>query len=147
MQRFAICLAILFLLAPVAEAQQSGGPQDAVRRWIDRILGKETITEVSDILKNPENFDGEEVTVEGIFTDRASFSWVRGDLWGIEDNGKKITVNVKQNETLKGRDFYQYIDGLYDKSVRVRGRIEVLEDGKSLKPLLVAEVSDIEVMQ
>lgn len=147
MQRSAMCLAILFLLAPLAEAQQAGGPQDSVRQWIDRILGRETITKVGDILKNPEKFDGKNVTVEGTFTDRASFSWVRGDLWGIEDNGETLTMNVKQNADLKGRDFYMYMDSLYDKNIRVKGEIELLEDGKTLKPLLVVEVSDIEVME
>lgn len=132
-----IALLLLFFVAAsitTAEAQPW-------RDWLNRLLGRETITGIGEILEDPENFDGKNVTVEGIFTDRAYFAWVRGDLWGIEEEGEILTVSIERD----GPGFYDYIDSLYDKKVRAKGEIELLQDGKELKPLLIT--SDIEVIE
>ncbi|MDY6984894.1 MAG: hypothetical protein SVE93_00555, partial [Candidatus Thermoplasmatota archaeon] len=87
-----IALLLLFFVAAsitTAEAQPW-------RDWLNRLLGRETITGIGEILEDPENFDGKNVTVEGIFTDRAYFAWVRGDLWGIEEEGEILTVSIER---------------------------------------------------
>jgi hypothetical protein len=139
MKTAALLVVLLLISAAVVEAQP-------IRDFIDRILGREKITRIEDILKEPENFDGKNVTVEGIFTERSYFSWVRGDLWGVDENGNVLTIQVNQSESMNGRDFYKHMDQLYDKKVRVKGFIDVLEDGKAQRPLLVADVSAIEVI-
>jgi len=139
MKTAALLVVLLLLSTAVVEAQP-------IRDLIDKVLGREKITHIEDILKEPENFDGKNVTVEGIFTERSYFSWVRGDLWGIDEDGNVLTMQVNQSESMKGRDFYKHMDQLYDKKVRVKGFIDVLEDGKAQKPLLIADVSAVEVI-
>ena len=140
MKTAALLIALLLVSTAVVEAQP-------IRDFIDKILGREKITHIEDILKDPENFNGKNVTVEGIFTDRSYFSWVRGDLWGVDENGNVLTMQVNQSESMKGRDFYKHMDQLYDKKVRVKGFIDVLEDGKAQRPLLIADVSAVEVIE
>jgi len=129
MKKAALLIALLFLIV---------GTQGCVDRT--------SATAISEILKSPEDFEGKEVIVEGIFTDSVSFSWVRGDLWGIDD-GAAITVQIEQNEDLSGREFYDYIDSLYDKKVRVEGEVAIARDTYGKNPFLIAGVEGIEVIE
>lgn len=139
----AALLLLFFVAASIATAEAQPW-----RDWLNRLLGRETetITSIGEILENPENFEGKNVTVEGTFTDRVSFSWVRGDLWGIDD-GAAITVQIERDEDLSYREFYDYIDSLYDKKVRVEGEVAIAQDTHGKNPFLIAEVEDIKVIE
>jgi len=97
------------------------------------------VTDIKDILENPESYNNKTATVEGRLGERVGYGWMRGDLWGVYDSENRgITISLVIDEEKYAReaggDFAEYqklikearerIEALEGKSVRVTGIID-----------------------
>ncbi len=103
-----VVLVVCALLFTTVEAQRGIG--DTIRDFINRILGREEgkevqVTEIKDILENPEEYSNKTVTVEGILGSRIGYGWMMGEIYGIYDfeNAEELEEYEKMmSETYEG---------------------------------------------
>jgi len=136
--------------------------QRPIRDLIDRILGREKpvevqVTEIEDILANPEKYASEDVndtiTVEGTLGPRAGYGWMRGDIYGIySEKGDAINMQVwvdsdkideqtgtyEEYRELNNR-WHEHIESMMGKKVRVTGVVDVsfMKEPHNEAPLIV----------
>ncbi|MDY6986178.1 MAG: hypothetical protein SVE93_07270 [Candidatus Thermoplasmatota archaeon] len=140
----------MVLFTSVAAAQRP------LRDLIDRIFGRETevqVTEIKDILDDPEEYENETVTVEGTFGSRVGYGWMRGDIYGVYDeegNGIDVQIWVESDKIAEQTETFEeyrelqnkwqdYVNPLADKEVRVTGVIDTSHMDEPFKegPMLV----------
>lgn len=153
----AICCLLIFTAVAVA--------QSPFRDLLNRLLGRESVqvTEIEDILANPEKYANKTVTVEGTFGNRTTLEWMEGPIWGIRDGDKDgLTVEVpidrekyrQMAETTREYDkmiddFHERMFSLVGKRVRATGTIDtsLMEKGAADGPVLVVEEENIRVVK
>jgi len=147
---FVATIVCMVLFTSVAAAQRP------LRDLIDRIFGREEetqITEIKDILEDPEKYENVTVTVEGTFGERAGYGWMRGDIYGIYDEeGNAMDVQIwvdsdkiaEQTETFEEyrelqSKWHDYVQPMMGKEVRVIGVIDTsyMEEPFKEGPILV----------
>lgn len=154
--KFIAMVVMCALLATAVEAERP------LRDVICGIFQRQPeVTEIKDILENPESYSNKTVTVEGRLGEKTGYGWMRGDLWGVYDSENRgITISLVIDEEKYAReaggDFAKYqrmikearerIEALEGKSVRVTGII----DTRYMKgnysedtPLLIFQDDDI----
>jgi hypothetical protein len=151
----AVFLCVLFLAAVEAH-----GP---VRDLINRMLEREQITEIKDILDKPEGYASKTVTIEGTFGGRTTLAWMEGTLYGVYDEeGNGLTIDVpidyeRYAEIAKSdeeyyemmEEFHERMSSLGGKKVRVTGVVGVyyMEIGWADAPVLIVNEDDIELIR
>ncbi|BDC36501.1 MAG: hypothetical protein EF806_00080 [Candidatus Methanoliparum thermophilum] len=121
---FVAAIVCMVLFISVAAAQSP------LRDLIDRIFGREKetqITEIKDILEDPEKYYNKTITVEGIFGDvrsggggwaggtREGYEWMEGGMYGIYDEeGNSIAMWVYPNRDELEKKAIEMNNGTYE---------------------------------